>query len=194
MDRNHRARPLTVACMAGFVSAAMIGIPASSGQTSGAYRQAQALQANRANREDPQQRLSELQDVVSNLDHTIDILATQQPDRKGYRKIALNNATKARDALQREIDELERRGGTKERDVKAAHERDKEGARREAPKDYQSGIQTALTYVQHAEQTLSRQPGDPNGRRANALKFLKTAENALQKEWNETSGGRVPQR
>src|SRR5438309_9488328 len=48
-----------------------------------------------------------LKDVVINLDHSIEFMAAQAPDKKGYRRGALDNLEKGRNEVIHELAELE---------------------------------------------------------------------------------------
>ena len=127
-----------------------------------------------------QDRVTTLNKIVSHLDHCISILSVERPDAQGHRKAALDNVTSARDLMVREIDELEgRKSGNQ--DVKQNHEGDKEGKKAQ-PKDYASGLQTVVEYLQHDQDALSKEQGDKAGDRGKALKHMKTAEEHVVKE------------
>ena len=80
------------------------------------------------------QRLDELHAILAHQDHSIDILNAARPDPKGNRKLTVEHLTKARDAVQRIVDELEGRGT--ERDVAKDHERDERIKHEEIPATY----------------------------------------------------------
>ena len=126
--------------------------------------------------------VNELQTVVNNLNRTIDILSTETSDKNGDRQRALQNTIKARDAIQREINEAQRQGTDKE--IDALHQRDKQ-ARKLAANEYYPGLQQAMQYLQNAQQTLMQQRNDSKDRRQHALEFLQTAVGDLQKETAE---------
>jgi hypothetical protein len=123
--------------------------------------------------------VNELQTVVNNLNRTIDILSTETPDTSGNRQRALQNASKARDAIQREINEAQRQATDKE--IDALHQRDKQ-ARKLTANEYYPGLQQAMQYLQNAQQTLMQERNDSKDRRQHALEFLQTAVSDLQKE------------
>jgi len=127
------------------------------------------------------ERVAALQDIVSNLDHSIDILGQEIPDAHGNRHQALTQVTKARDAVQREIDEISGHGRAKDRDTKANHERDAE-YRKKMPKEALPGLQTVQLYLQHAEDHLSKDRGEKEQHRKNALTFIRNAQKAVNRE------------
>lgn len=124
-------------------------------------------------------RVNDLETLVNNLNRSIDILSTETPDKEGSRGRALQNATKARDAIQRELNEVQRQPTDKE--VEALHQRDRQ-ARKALPDEYWPGLQQVTQYLQNAQQTLMQERNDPKERRQHALEFLQTAMEDVDKE------------
>jgi len=129
------------------------------------------------------QRLEELHAILAHQDHSIDILNAARPDPKGNRKLAVEHLTKARDAVQRIVDEMEGRGT--ERDVSKDHARDEHVKREEIPANYYGGLTKVAEYIKNDTITLTRHPADPNHHRGNALEALDRARKALQAEMDD---------
>lgn len=123
--------------------------------------------------------VNDLQTSVNNLNRSIDILSTESPDKSGSRQRALQNATKARDAIQREINEAQRQPADK--GIEALHQRDQQ-ARKATPNEYYPGLQQVLQNLQQAQTVLSQQRNDSQDRRQHALEFLQAATADVQKE------------
>lgn len=124
------------------------------------------------------ERLDQLQRIIDHEDHSIDILSGEEPDRHGYRRQARENAVKARDAVQRLMDDLQHHDS--ERDVEAAHRRDRE-FKGERP-EYYAGLLKVREYFDHDHDTLSKHPQDREHRRHNAMQFIEDGRAAVQRE------------
>lgn len=129
------------------------------------------------------QRLDELHTILAHQDHSIDILNAARPDPKGNRKLAVEQLTKARDAVRRIIDEME--GRPTERDVAKDHARDEHIKRAERPATYYGGLIKVEEYIKNDIVVLTRHPADPNHHRGNALKALEDARIAVHGEMDD---------
>jgi hypothetical protein len=129
------------------------------------------------------QRLDELHEILAHQDHSIDLLNAARPDPKGNRKLAVEQLTKARDAVQRIIAELENRGT--ERAVDRDHARDERIKHEEKPATYYGGLMRVNEYIKNDTIVLTRHPADPNHHRGNALKALDEARVALHAEMED---------
>lgn len=181
--RTSRSQVTKLMVGGGFLGAVLVGGSWSIAEGVMPGRQTAVQLADARNDRSPE-RLQMLQDIVSNLDHSIDILNQEQPDPHGYRHQALTQVTKARDAVQREIDEIQHRGNAKDKDVKENHRRDEEYKKTMPKADY-AGLQTVQLHIQHALDHLAKDPGDKEGHRHNAIQFLKQAQVAVQKEMDD---------
>ena len=125
---------------------------------------------------------TELQTIVTNLNQSIDTLSGEQAATSGARNRALTNLKKARDAVQRELNELEKQAADK--GIEQLHQRDSQ-AKKMAANQYYPGLQQTMQSIQSAQQTLEAQREDKNNRRQHALTFLQESATDVQKEMGD---------
>lgn len=166
----------------GFLGAALVGAAAASAAPALPLVQPQARQLADQPVKNKQDKLTELQRIMPHLEHSIDILSQEGADAKHHREHAIAQVKTARDEIQREIDELEKKKAAG--DIKQEHQRDKM-AKKAAPKSYYDGLVTVYEYLQNSQQTLSRETGDRAGHRKKALDAMQKAQKEVQAEMDE---------
>jgi hypothetical protein len=129
------------------------------------------------------QRVTQLQTALSNEDQLIDILESETPSAssKAHRQTTVETVTKARDATQRLINDVE--GKEVDTGVAEAHSRDRIAAKKAQPAaDRYAALAQARSLLDQASTILTQDPGAKNNHRTNALKFLQQANAPLQSE------------
>jgi len=125
---------------------------------------------------------TELQTVVNNLNQGIEVLSSEEADKSGARSRALTNLKKARDAVQRELNEAERQPADKS--IEQLHQRGTQ-TRKALANQYYPGLQQTMQIVQSSQQTLEAQRDDKNNRRQHALTLLQESATDIQKEMTD---------
>lgn len=166
----------------GFLGAALVGVPLAVAAPALPIVQPHARPLADQPVKSNTDKLTELQRILPHLEHSIDILSQENADAKHHRERAIAQVKTARDEIQREIDELEKKKAAG--DVKREHERDRT-AKKAAPKSYYDGLVTVYEYLQNSQQTLSRETGDRAGHRKKAMDAMQKAQKEVQAEMDE---------
>ena len=129
------------------------------------------------------QRLERLQGVLANENQVIDLLAVNEPapaNKNGQRPM-LQSATKARDAIQRLINDVQGHSG--DEGVQADHQRDRQAARKAQPAgDHYTYLMQVRQLLDQNANALAQDPGQKNVHHQNALKLIQETRAPLQSE------------
>ena len=153
------------------------------GAFAGTLPQGQPVQRLAAEEYPREKRISELHEIISHEDHSIDILNAEKGEPREHRKVLVEHLQHVRDAAQRILDELEHRGT--ERDVREDHKRDEDVKHQERPATYFGGLVKVQEYIKNDRIILERHPADPNHHRGNAIEALDKAGKELHVEMEE---------
>lgn len=121
---------------------------------------------------------AELQNIINDLDHSIQVLGSEQSTGNGDRGRTLNKLKKARDAVLREFNEVQHRPTNE--GLQQHQQADNQAAKSVGNEGY-PGLQQVMRTIQRDQQVLEAQQNDKNDRRQHALNFLTTATDDLQR-------------
>ena len=186
MNATRRNWVLRSAAAGGFLGSIVLGAGIASAQYVTPVPPAQPPRPHQRAADKRPVDVNELRNIVIHMDHSIEILSTEEPDRKGLRKEVLSQIKRARDEVQREVDEMEKKNPHK--DVQEQHQHDKAvepGQKKAVGDQYYPGLVRVQEYLRNDEQTLSREPEDKNNHRKTVLKILRNAQKNIQKEMDE---------